>query len=129
MPPHDRPPSGPRGRTGAAAEAAAVDHLETLGWTVLGRNVRVDGVELDVVARTPSPDEQLVVIEVRARSGPAFGAAVESVGRRKVARLYRAALWLGRSTSTPRVDLIALRRSPSGAWRVEEHLRGLEPPA
>ena len=124
----ERPPSGPRGRTGAAAEAAAVDHLETLGWTVRGRNVRVDGVELDVVARTPSPDEQLVVIEVRARSGPAFGAAVESVGRRKVARLYRAALRLGRAGGMPRVDLIALRRAPSGAWRVEEHLRGLEPP-
>ena len=127
MSPQPRPPSGPRGRTGAEAEAAAVDHLIAMGWTVLARNVRIDGVELDIVARSPTPQARLVVVEVRARSNAAFGSPLESVDDRKVARLYRAALRLARSHA-PRVDLLALRRCPSGEWQVETHLRGFEPP-
>jgi putative endonuclease len=129
MPLDAGPPSGPRGRTGAAAEAAAADHLISQGWTILARNVRVVGVELDIVACPPAAGGLPVVVEVRARTGRAFGSAVESVDGRKVARLYRAARALGRSQHVPRVDLLALRRAPSGAWVVEAHLRGLEPPA
>ncbi len=128
MLPQGRLPSGPRGRTGASAEAAAAAHLEALGWVVLGRNLRVDGVELDIVGRPPEPESCLVIVEVRARSGPGFGSALESVDGRKVARLYRAALRLGRATDASRVDLMALRRTPSGEWEVEQHLQGLEPP-
>jgi putative endonuclease len=128
MQPQERPPSGPRGRTGAAAEAAAVEHLRARGWTILARNVRVQGVELDIVARSSAPEGRLTVIEVRAHSGPAFGSALESIDRRKVARLYRAALGLGRGHDAPRVDLMALRRAASGEWVVEAHLRGLELP-
>lgn len=127
MPPQERPPSGPRGRTGADAEAAAVDYLLAHGWAIVARNVRVRGVELDIVARSPAPEGRLTVIEVRARSGPAFGSALASVDDRKVARLYRGALGLGRTHDLPRVDLMALRRARSGQWVVEAHLRGLEP--
>ena len=128
MRPEERPPAGPRGRTGAAAEAAAVSHLVAQGWAVLGRNLRVDGVELDILAQTPQPGSRLVIVEVRARSGPGFGSALESVDWRKVARLYRAALGLAGAGRVPRVDLMALRRTSTGAWKVEEHLRGVEPP-
>ncbi len=99
-----------------------------MGWKVLARNVRIDGVELDIVARSPAPQSRLVVVEVRARSNAAFGSPLESVDDRKVARLYRAALRLARSCAAPRVDLLALRRGPSGEWQVETHLRGLELP-
>lgn len=133
-----RPPSGPRGRIGAAAEAAAAEYLVAQGWKVVARNIRIGRDELDLLAHTPPPRE-LVVVEVRARSGPAFGAAVESVDGRKVARLYRAAaalrrsghpvLWPGPLPRVIRVDLITLRRRGSSDWTVEAHLQGLEPPA
>ncbi len=135
----ERPPAGPRGRTGASAEAAAAAYLTALGWLVVARNVRVGRDELDLVAWTPAPERQLVVVEVRARSGDAFGSGLESVDARKVARLYRAvgalrrcghpALGPGPLAHAVRVDLVVLRRAPSGAWVVEAHLHGLEPPA
>lgn len=137
MPPRDRPPTGPRGRAGAAAEAAAAAHLVALGWTVLARNVRVGPDEIDLVARAPEPRCELVVVEVRGRSGPAFGSPLESVDGPKVARLYRAMAALRRDghpsvgpgplTHLSRVDLLTMSRTRSG-WAVEAHLRGLEPP-
>jgi Holliday junction resolvase-like predicted endonuclease len=135
----ERSPAGPRGRIGASAERAAAAHLSARGWSILARNVRVGRDELDLIARAPGADAVLVIVEVRARSGPAFGTAVESVDRRKVARLYRAAAVLrrcGHPALGPgplrrplRVDLLTMRRRPSGSWDVESHLSGLEPPA
>jgi putative endonuclease len=134
----DRPPGGPRGRIGAAAESAAAAYLQTCGWCVLARNVRLGRDELDLVGRTPAPEHQLVAVEVRARSGPTFGSGLESVDGGKVARLYRAAAALrrrGHPALGPgplpgplRVDLLVLRRDAAGRWTVEAHLRGLEPP-
>ena len=134
-----RPPAGPRGAVGAAAEDAAVEHLRRRGWLVLGRNLRVGRDEVDILARESGDPAVTVVLEVRARSGPGYGAAVESVDARKVARLYRAAWTLRReghpelpandtSGSIWRVDLLTLRRAPDGRWRLEQHLRGLQPP-
>ena len=130
------PPAGPRGRTGAAAEEAAARWLAGRGWTILARNVRVGRDELDLLAR--EPDGPTVAVEVRARSGPTFGSGVESVDAPKVARLYRAVAHLrrvGHPTLGPgplaaqlRVDLLSLRLDRDGTWRVEAHLRGLEPP-
>ena len=134
-----RPPAGPRAVVGTAAESAAAAHLVRAGWTVLGRNVRIGRDEVDILAREPGPAGALVVVEVRARSRPGFGEAAESVDRHKVSRLYRAA-WALRRAGHPaivraggpgtvwRVDLITLVRSPAGAWRIERHVRGLEPP-
>jgi Holliday junction resolvase-like predicted endonuclease len=138
MHPTSRPPAGPRGTTGAAAEAAAAAHLVACGWTVLARNLRVGRNEVDIVARDPHPPT-LVVVEVRARSRPGFGAALETVDGRKVARLYRAAGSLARNghpglvlapgaSAVWRVDLLTLRSGTAGEWRVEQHLRGLSPP-
>ena len=136
MQPDARPPSGPRGRIGASAEEAAACWLSAAGWIILARNVRVGRDELDLLAR--DPQGAMVVVEVRARSSPAFGSGVESVDVHKVARLYRAAATLrrvGHEAVGPgplpaplRIDLVALRRDQGGAWRMEAHLHGLEPP-
>lgn len=133
-----RAPAGPRGAIGAAAEQAAAEHLRELGWVVLARNVRLGEQEIDIIALERGRPRTLVIVEVRSRSGPNFGAAVESVDARKVARLYGAALRLQRSGHDAltedalrlpwRVDLLTLRREGRGRWRVESHLRGLAPP-
>ena len=131
-------PAGPRGVIGAAAEVAAATHLSASGWRIVARNVRIGPDEIDIVALEPGEPPTLVIVEVRSRSGPAFGSAVESVDARKVARLYRAALalrraglagWSTRSTDCAwRVDLLALTGDLVSGWRVETHLRGLAPP-
>ena len=124
---------------GAAAEAAAAAYLQSLGWTILARNIRVGQDELDIIALDPRPRETVVVVEVRSRSGRRYGQAVESVDARKVARLYRATMRLRRAghgaldidrLGAPRwrVDLVTLGRTSGGAWSVESHLCGLVPP-
>lgn len=133
-----RPPAGPRGTIGAAAEDAAAAYLQGIGWLLLARNIRLGADEIDIVARDADDPPTLVVVEVRSRSGKGFGSALESMDARKVARLYRAATALRRGghPEVPwslllvrrwRVDLLAMGRAGPG-WVVEAHLRGLAPP-
>ena len=84
----------------------------------------------------------LVFVEVRSHTVDRFGAPEESVGRDKVARLYRAAAgllrdgWLPDGTQLPRlawrVDLVSVQvRHDAGGGPVRwtfRHLRGLAPP-
>jgi Holliday junction resolvase-like predicted endonuclease len=129
----------PRRAAGDQAEEAAAGYLIGLGWSVLARNVRVGRAELDIVAVEPGVADAFVVVEVRSRSGPRFGAPEESVDAAKVARLYRAAWDLGREgmlpdgrrlpLGPPRVDLVALvrDRARGTGWQLHVHLRGLAP--
>jgi putative endonuclease len=74
----------------AEAEVAAL--LTGRGFVVLGSNVRVGRLELDVIARKR---DLLVVVEVRARSTDAFGDPLETIDAKKVARIRRAtSTWL-----------------------------------
>jgi putative endonuclease len=58
------------------------------GYRVVGRNVRVAGREVDIVARRGS---LLVVCEVKARRSDAYGRPLDAIDRRKQERLRRAA--------------------------------------
>jgi putative endonuclease len=77
---------------GRAGEDAAVALLEAHGYRIVGRNVRLPGGEIDVIAR----DGDIVVfVEVKARSTAAYGGATAAVGTRKRATLRAiAADWL-----------------------------------
>jgi len=101
-----------RQQFGRAAEEAAARHLTGLGWSVLGRNVRIGRGELDLIVRRGAV---LAFVEVKARRSKAFGApedAVDGRKRRQVARL--AELWLGarpwalRGVSDVRFDVVAV---------------------
>ena len=77
------------GRTG---EDAAVALLLERGYEIVGRNVRLPGGEIDVVARD---GEIVVFVEVKARGSRAFGSAVTAVDARKRRTLRKlAAEWL-----------------------------------
>jgi putative endonuclease len=76
-----------RGRTG---EQVAASFLEERGYRVLAKNQRTPLGELDLVCRTSS---QVVVVEVKARSGDEYGSALEAIGPRKARRLRAAAMW------------------------------------
>lgn len=56
---------------------------------ILGRNLRFQHLELDMVAQL---GEQLLIIEVRCRRKNRWQDAVSSVGKTKLDRLYRAGL-------------------------------------
>ena len=77
-------------RAGDGAEAAVAAHLAALGWSILGRQIRVGRAELDLLAIDPGPPPALVVVEVRWRARRDFGLAEETIDGRKRARLHRA---------------------------------------
>lgn len=81
------------GRTqarGSAAEAMAERHLVDRGLTVLGRNVRCRGGEVDLICLDR---DTVVFVEVRLRSNPRFGGAADSITATKRRRIVLAARW------------------------------------
>jgi putative endonuclease len=72
---------------GRAGEAIAAWFLALEGYAILARNVRVAGVEVDIVARR---GDVLVLVEVKTRGGDRQVAAA-ALGARQRARLRRAA--------------------------------------
>lgn len=83
-----------RQAAGVAAEARAADFLALRGLTVLERNFRVRGGEIDLVCRDRNC---IVFVEVRARSSSRYGGAAASITATKQARLILAARhWLAR---------------------------------
>lgn len=103
--------------------------LETAGWTILGRNLRVGRNEIDILAVDPGAPAALVVVEVRWRARRDYGLPEDTVGHAKLARL-RAAAWrlleVGLPDGTPlprlplRFDLVAVE--PGGRVRHHRHV-------
>lgn len=73
---------------GDAAEALAAEFLSARGLTIVERNYRCRGGEIDLVARDR---DTLVFVEVRLRSSRGFGGAAASITPAKRKRLRRAA--------------------------------------
>lgn len=92
---------------GAAAEQLAADYLQRQGLTLLERNFRVRGGEIDLICRD---GRTMVFVEVRLRSRGDFGGAAASITATKQARLILAARhWLLRHGETPcRFDCVLL---------------------
>ena len=109
---------------GAQGEALAAAHLARQGYRIVGRNVRADGVELDLVA---ARGRLRVFVEVKTRGSRRLGLPEEAIDARKRARLVRgAAAWLrehGVRAGRVRFDVIAVERSAEGGWTLR-HLPG-----
>jgi putative endonuclease len=92
---------------GAAGEQLAADYLQRRGLTLVERNFRVRGGEIDLICRD---GRTTVFVEVRLRSRGDFGGAAASITAAKQARLILAARhWLLRHGETPcRFDCILL---------------------
>ena len=144
----DAPERGPAGAlarrrrtSGERGEALAARYLEGLGWSVLAGRVRVGRDEIDLVAIEPGPPATLVIVEVRLRASGQYGSPEESVDRRKVGRLYRAAAALRAVGALPdgasipalpwRIDLVAVDDAPAigpgAGGPAFRHIRALEP--
>ena len=110
-------------RRGVQAEQVVVAHLAAAGLEILGTNLRVGRLELDVVARD---GPVVAVVEVRTRGPGARVRAIDSVDARKRSLVRRAGegLWRTRFCRDARVDrmrfdVAAVDLLPSGEVRVE----------
>jgi putative endonuclease len=72
---------------GRGAEDQALQFLQDQGLKLIARNWRCKAGELDLVMREA---ETVVIAEVRSRGRSDYGTAVETVDRRKQAKLVRA---------------------------------------
>lgn len=93
---------------GRLAEQLAAWAMRLRGYRIVGRNVRVAGREVDLLARRGGT---LVVCEVKARRSSTFGTPAEAVGPAKQRRLREAGeMLLARDPGlrTVRFDVIAV---------------------
>lgn len=119
---------------GRAGERLAARHLRRAGYSILGRNVRVQAGEADLVCLAPDRST-LVVVEVKTRRRGAGRAPISelippeaSVHANKrstltaVARtLIRANKWQNR---TVRIDIIAIEWPDDGSTPTIRHHQG-----
>ena len=109
---------------GDAAEERACRHLDRSGFTIVERNFRTRGGEIDIVARKR---DVLVFVEVRSREVPDFGTPEESVTPAKRRRIVATARqYLSKvppsSWREARFDVIAIEGS--GDTAVLRHYQG-----
>lgn len=95
---------------GKSGEAAAKLFLEKKGLRVLAENHRTPFGEIDLICLDR---EELVFVEVKLRTTPAFGDGMESIDARKVRRIMMSALHYlkskGMEERTFRFDIISIR--------------------
>jgi putative endonuclease len=109
---------------GHAGETAALNHLKEHGFRILARDWRSRIGQIDIVAED---GETLVIVEVKARRGVAFGLPEEAVDARKRHKLrmlvetYRSAT--KRQKQPCRIDVLALLLDDNLAVTRTEHIR------
>lgn len=82
--------SGVDGRSvfGRRSERMAARHLRLHGYSIIARNFRAAGAEIDLIAMD---GDTLVFVEVKARRGTSYGTPEAAVDDRKQMRIRRAA--------------------------------------
>ncbi|MFI7396894.1 YraN family protein [Micrococcus luteus] len=122
QPPGDRRASRAHTALGRFGEDAAARWLAERGYVITDRNWRGEAGELDIVAHHAG---WWVDVEVKTRSGLAFGDPFESIDRRKLTRLHRlTAAWVRAHAAdrrgTPwRVDAVAVLVPRTGGIRFD----------
>ncbi len=121
-----RPPSLDRVVRGRTGEQVAASFLSGRGYRVLAKNQRTPLGELDLIC---SQLKQIVVVEVKARSGEEFGTGLEAIGPRKARRLRAAAMWWlserGLLPCAVRFDAVVVSLDGFGLPRSLEHVKDI----
>lgn len=113
-----------RERVGHAGELAALGHLKDQGFRILARDWRSRIGQIDIVAEE---GDTLVIVEVKARRGVAFGLPEEAVDARKRQKLrmlletYKSAT--KRQKQPCRIDVLGLLLDQHLAVIRCEHIR------
>ena len=74
---------------GQYGEEKAIEYLISNGYTVLCRNFRWKGGEIDIVARDKARKDLIVFVEVKARRNRGFGLPCEAVTASKLQRIRK----------------------------------------
>ncbi len=110
---------------GRRGERIAEAHLTARGAVVLDRNWRCELGEIDLVVRDGG---EVVVVEVKTRSGVAYGHPLEAITAMKLARLRRlAGAWCAEHAGVRapvRIDAVGILVRGDSSPQIE-HLRGL----
>ncbi len=109
--------------TGQEGEETACRYLEALGYTVLGRNLRLGRGEVDILAHDPM-DDVLVFAEVKTRRrNTAYRPELNLTPRKQLAMLRAAWAWVNANDyeGAWRMDLLCV-----AAGKVTDHFRELE---
>ena len=109
---------------GRRGETIAERYLLAAGMSIVDKNWRCPQGEIDLVARD---GDELVFVEVKTRSGVAFGHPLESITATKLARLRRlAAAWCEAHPGNHdriRIDAVAVIAPRLGDTEVEHLAR------
>lgn len=115
-------------RKGACGERIAALYLDLAGYRILETNYRSGHLEIDLIA---DKSDCLAFVEVKTRRSVSYGSAIESIDRRKLSRLRRAARgYLAerpqkRGYRTFRFDLVAIDIDPKKGTMLLKHLKGI----
>lgn len=114
-----------RKHLGDFGEQAAAAYLMKRGYVLLLRKWRCPTGEIDLLMRDGST---LVFVEVRTRRGDRLGAAEESVGPAKQAKLRALAYAYLEAAGAPdnlpwRIDVVALKIDQAGRIAQLQHIR------
>ena len=113
-----------RATVGRHGEDIAARYLVEAGYVLVERNWRGTRGELDIIAWD---GDEIVVVEVKTRTGLGFGHPAEAITPDKLARLKRlAGQWLAEHAAraaSVRIDVLAVILGPGGAQ--VEHLAGI----
>lgn len=74
--------------TGRLGENSVCVYLENLGYTIIARNYRIKGGEIDIIAQN---DEYTAFVEVKSRKSNSLVSGFEAVGRRKQGLIIKTA--------------------------------------
>jgi putative endonuclease len=119
---------------GKRGEDVAAAYLEDQGWRVLDRNYRYERAEIDLVGFEPARDGkeggEIVIVEVKARTGRGFGRPEEAVTpekQRHVARATTAYLHERQLEKAPvRFDVVSVLLEPGREPQVEHFRNAFE---
>lgn len=115
---------------GRFAEDKAAKYILSIGWRIIARNIRNKYGELDIIALDKGKNE-LVIIEVRARTIGKIQSPADSIGYRKLRSLINSSRlyiedslnWLG----FWRIDLVGItiqEKNHPDNWTLE-HIRDI----
>jgi len=103
----------------------AAEYLADRGYSIISRNFRGNGCEIDIVAAEGK--DTVVFVEVKRRTGTDFGSPADSVNRAKQKRIIRAAHAFrsryGLTDSYFRFDVISIAGSGGSGNRLQ-HFKG-----
>jgi putative endonuclease len=105
---------------GVAGEHFAAEHIESIGWRIIARNVRVGRGELDIIA---VDGDELVIVEVRTRRIGYISPSETTVGPNKLKSILKTARkYVERILSYDgnwRIDIAAVTVDKNGAYSIE----------